>query len=85
MAETSNISTALATLYLPTTPAAERLAIEGNLELWKASDNSIKVNTQQILTTENMWTAILTGPKKENFFELLRAHTLIFTENLFLL
>ena len=42
MAETSNISTALATLYLPTTPAAERLAIEGNLELWKASDNSIK-------------------------------------------
>jgi len=41
-----------------------------------------KVNTQQILTTENMWTAILTGPKKENFFDLLRAHTLIFTENL---
>lgn len=41
-----------------------------------------KVNTQQILTTENMWTAILTGPKKDNFFDLLRAHTLIFTENL---
>mmetsp|Transcript_5077 Transcript_5077/g.10705 ORF Transcript_5077/g.10705 Transcript_5077/m.10705 type:complete len:423 (-) Transcript_5077:69-1337(-) len=41
-----------------------------------------RVNTQQILTTENMWTAILTGPKKENFYDLLRAHTLIFTENL---
>ena len=40
------------------------------------------MNTQQILTTENMWTAILTGPKKENFYDLLRAHTLIFTENL---
>jgi uncharacterized membrane protein YheB (UPF0754 family) len=41
-----------------------------------------KVNTQEILTTENMWTAILTGPKKKNFFELLEAHTKIFVENL---
>lgn len=46
------------------------------------SDVFAKVNTQEILTTENIWTAILTGPKKDNFFDLLRAHTLIFTENM---
>jgi hypothetical protein len=28
------------------------------------------VNTKQILTTENMWTAILTGPRKKNFYEV---------------
>ncbi len=41
-----------------------------------------RVNTQQILTTENMWTSILTGPKKKNFYDLLNGHTKIFVENL---
>jgi len=46
------------------------------------SDIFAEVNCKQVLTTENMWTAILTGPKKKNFFELLEAHTKIFVENL---
>ena len=41
-----------------------------------------RVNCKQILTTEKMWTAILEGPRKEEFFKLLHAHTLIFVENL---
>ena len=41
-----------------------------------------KVNVEEILTSANMWEAILTGPKSSNFYELLRAHTVIFAENM---
>ena len=46
------------------------------------SDVFANVNCTKVLTTEAMWNAILTGPRKANFFKLLKAHTLIFTENL---
>lgn len=41
-----------------------------------------RVNCVETLHTKAMWDAILTGPLSKNFFSLLRAHSIIFTENL---
>lgn len=41
-----------------------------------------RVNCADILTTKAMWDSILTGPKKENFMLLLRAHTKLFIDTI---
>lgn len=41
-----------------------------------------RINCCELLHTKAMWDAILTGPLSKNFFALLRAHSIIFTENL---
>ena len=41
-----------------------------------------RVNCRQILHTKAIWDAILTGRLKRNFFNLLRAHSLAFTNDL---
>ena len=41
-----------------------------------------EINAKEILNTPALWEAILTGPRKQNFLALLRAHAIIFTENL---
>ena len=46
------------------------------------SDIFAEVNSREVLNTPALWEAILTGPRKQNFQALLRAHAIIFTENL---
>mmetsp|Transcript_12147 Transcript_12147/g.23147 ORF Transcript_12147/g.23147 Transcript_12147/m.23147 type:complete len:416 (-) Transcript_12147:404-1651(-) len=41
-----------------------------------------RVNCTEILHTKAIWETILTGPLSQNFFAMLRAHSIVFTEKL---
>lgn len=41
-----------------------------------------RVNCVEILHTQAIWETILTGPLAPNFFAMLRAHSIVFTEKL---
>jgi uncharacterized membrane protein YheB (UPF0754 family) len=48
----------------------------------EVSETFARVNCVEILHTKAMWDAILTGPLSKNFYAMLRAHTIVFTEKL---
>eukprot|EP00978_Attheya_sp_CCMP212_P009149 scaffold21589_cov56-Attheya_sp.AAC.1 len=48
----------------------------------EVSETFARVICVEILHTKAMWDAILTGPLKNNFFAMLRAHSIVFTEKL---
>lgn len=41
-----------------------------------------RINCVEILHVKAMWDAILTGPKSKNFYAMLRAHTIVFVEQM---
>jgi len=48
----------------------------------EVSETFARVICVEILHTKAMWEAILTGPLSKNFYAMLRAHTIVFTEKL---
>jgi uncharacterized membrane protein YheB (UPF0754 family) len=48
----------------------------------EVSETFARVNCVEILHTKAIWEAILTGPLSPNFFAMLRAHSIVFTEKL---
>jgi uncharacterized membrane protein YheB (UPF0754 family) len=48
----------------------------------EVSETFARVVISEILHTKAIWQAIFTGPLSSNFFAMLRAHTLVFTEKL---
>mmetsp|Transcript_13686 Transcript_13686/g.29695 ORF Transcript_13686/g.29695 Transcript_13686/m.29695 type:complete len:416 (+) Transcript_13686:311-1558(+) len=48
----------------------------------EVSETFARVNCTEILHTKAIWDAILTGPLSPNFFAMLRAHSILFTEKL---
>jgi len=48
----------------------------------EVSETFARVNCVEILHTKAIWDAILTGPLSPNFFAMLRAHSIVFTERL---
>ncbi len=48
----------------------------------EVSETFARVNCVEILNTKAMWNSILTGPLSKNFYAMLRAHTIVFTETL---
>lgn len=48
----------------------------------EVSSTYARVVCVEIVHTKAMWDAILNGPKKSNFYAMLRAHTIVFTEKL---
>uniref|UniRef100_A0A7S4NF87 DUF445 domain-containing protein n=1 Tax=Odontella aurita TaxID=265563 RepID=A0A7S4NF87_9STRA len=48
----------------------------------EVSETFARVNCVEILHTKAIWDAILTGPLSMNFYAMLRAHTIVFTENM---
>jgi uncharacterized membrane protein YheB (UPF0754 family) len=48
----------------------------------EVSETFARVNCVEILHTKAIWEEILTGPRSKNFFAMLRAHSIVFTEKL---
>ncbi|KAL3816063.1 hypothetical protein ACHAXA_010368 [Cyclostephanos tholiformis] len=48
----------------------------------EVSETFARVNCVEILHTKAIWETILTGPLSKNFFAMLRAHSILFTEKL---
>ena len=48
----------------------------------EVSETFARVNCVEILHTKAIWETILTGPLSSNFFAMLRAHSIVFTEKL---
>jgi uncharacterized membrane protein YheB (UPF0754 family) len=48
----------------------------------EVSETFARVNCVEILHSEAVWQAILTGPLRKNFFAMLRAHSIVFTEKI---
>lgn len=48
----------------------------------EVSETFARVNCVEILHTKAIWETILTGPLSPNFFAMLRAHSIVFTEKL---
>lgn len=48
----------------------------------EVSETFARVNCVEILHTKAIWETILTGPLSQNFFAMLRAHSIVFTEKL---
>lgn len=48
----------------------------------EVSETFARVNCVEILHTKAIWEEMLTGPKSKNFFAMLRAHSIVFTEKL---
>jgi uncharacterized membrane protein YheB (UPF0754 family) len=48
----------------------------------EVSETFARVNCVEILHTQAVWEAILTGPLHKNFFAMLRAHSIVFTEKM---
>ena len=48
----------------------------------EVSETFARINCVELLGTEQIWNAILTGPNRKNFQILLRNHSLVFTEKL---
>jgi len=48
----------------------------------EVSETFARVNCVEILHTKAIWESILTGPLRKNFFAMLRAHSIVFTENM---
>lgn len=48
----------------------------------EVSETFARINCVELLGTEEMWEAILTGPNRKNFQLMLRAHSIVFTEKL---
>mmetsp|Transcript_24038 Transcript_24038/g.36656 ORF Transcript_24038/g.36656 Transcript_24038/m.36656 type:complete len:414 (-) Transcript_24038:113-1354(-) len=48
----------------------------------EVSETFARVICVELLDTEKMWEAILSGPRRKNFQLLLRAHSIVFTEKL---
>mmetsp|Transcript_15232 Transcript_15232/g.30763 ORF Transcript_15232/g.30763 Transcript_15232/m.30763 type:complete len:408 (+) Transcript_15232:465-1688(+) len=48
----------------------------------EVSETFARVNCVEILHAEAVWESILTGPLRKNFFAMLRAHSIVFTERL---
>ena len=48
----------------------------------EVSETFARVNCVEILHTKAIWERILTGPLSKNFFAMLRAHSILFTEKL---
>jgi len=48
----------------------------------EVSETFARVNCVEILHTKAIWDTILTGPLSPNFFAMLRAHSIVFTEKL---
>jgi len=48
----------------------------------EVSEVFARINCVELLGTEQIWDAILTGPNRKNFQLLLRNHSIIFTEKL---
>eukprot|EP00984_Skeletonema_dohrnii_P015382 scaffold6630_cov125-Skeletonema_dohrnii-CCMP3373.AAC.4 len=48
----------------------------------EVSETFARVNCVEILHTKAIWEEILSGPKSKNFFAMLRAHSIVFTERL---
>lgn len=48
----------------------------------EVSETFARVNCVEILHTKAIWEEMLTGPKSKNFFAMLRAHSIVFTERL---
>lgn len=77
---------ALKVIFLPTEP----IVLWGGYEILglflkrqnEVSDTFARINCVEILHTKAMWDSILTGPKHQNFFAMLRAHSIVFTENM---
>jgi uncharacterized membrane protein YheB (UPF0754 family) len=48
----------------------------------EVSETFARVNCVEILHTKAIWETILTGPLSSNFYAMLRAHSIVFTEKL---
>ena len=48
----------------------------------EVSETFARVNCVEILHTKAIWETILTGPRSQYFFAMLRAHSIVFTEKL---
>ena len=48
----------------------------------EVSETFARVNCVEILHTKAIWETILTGPLSQNFYAMLRAHSIVFTEKL---
>ncbi|KAL9180753.1 hypothetical protein ACHAXT_011206 [Thalassiosira profunda] len=48
----------------------------------EVSETFARVNCVEILHTKAIWETILTGPLSPNFYAMLRAHSIVFTEKL---
>mmetsp|Transcript_26209 Transcript_26209/g.62935 ORF Transcript_26209/g.62935 Transcript_26209/m.62935 type:complete len:413 (-) Transcript_26209:166-1404(-) len=48
----------------------------------EVSETFARVNCVEILHTKAIWETILNGPLSQNFFAMLRAHSIVFTEKL---
>lgn len=48
----------------------------------EVSETFARVNCVEILHTKAIWETILTGPMSSNFYAMLRAHSIVFTEKL---
>eukprot|EP00568_Trieres_chinensis_P014596 CAMPEP_0183329326 /NCGR_PEP_ID=MMETSP0160_2-20130417/84737_1 /TAXON_ID=2839 ORGANISM="Odontella Sinensis, Strain Grunow 1884" /NCGR_SAMPLE_ID=MMETSP0160_2 /ASSEMBLY_ACC=CAM_ASM_000250 /LENGTH=409 /DNA_ID=CAMNT_0025497515 /DNA_START=34 /DNA_END=1263 /DNA_ORIENTATION=+ len=48
----------------------------------EVSETFARVNCVEILHTRAIWDAILTGPLSPNFYAMLRAHSIVFTEDM---
>jgi uncharacterized membrane protein YheB (UPF0754 family) len=46
------------------------------------SETFARVNCVEILHTKAIWETILNGPRSKNFYAMLRAHSIVFTEKL---
>ena len=48
----------------------------------EVSETFARVNCVEILHTKAIWETILNGPRSKNFYAMLRAHSIVFTEKL---
>jgi uncharacterized membrane protein YheB (UPF0754 family) len=48
----------------------------------EVSETFARVNCVEILHTKAIWETILYGPRSKNFYAMLRAHSIVFTEKL---
>eukprot|EP00592_Proboscia_alata_P012967 CAMPEP_0194385048 /NCGR_PEP_ID=MMETSP0174-20130528/77834_1 /TAXON_ID=216777 /ORGANISM="Proboscia alata, Strain PI-D3" /LENGTH=347 /DNA_ID=CAMNT_0039172799 /DNA_START=262 /DNA_END=1305 /DNA_ORIENTATION=+ len=77
---------ALKVIFLPTEP----IKLWGGYEILglflkrqeEVSETFARVNCVEIMNTKAIWESILNGPKRQNFFAMLRAHSIVFTENM---
>lgn len=76
---------ALKVIFRPLTPhkfgciTIHGLFLKRQMEV---SETFARVNCVEILHTKAIWERILTGPLSKNFFAMLRAHSILFTEKL---
>jgi uncharacterized membrane protein YheB (UPF0754 family) len=80
-----NIYLSLTSYYRPLNPVKLGPIIIQGIFLKRqqeVSETFARINCNELLGTDKMWEAILTGPNKKNFQLMLRAHSIVFTEKL---